>query len=80
MNTDSQPVSPRTRHTQVQGQVSADAPRDRLSSFPCPSAAGESVLFTNLTPRNDSALHRNMTIAVTPSPSKTHSASRIEAV
>jgi hypothetical protein len=77
---DSQRLPPQNFLTQVQGEVSADAPPDRLSSSPSKSAAGESVLFATPAPLNHSAPHWNMTIARSASRFKTHSASGIEAV
>lgn len=77
---DSQRLPLQTCLTQVQGEVSADVPPERLSSFPSDAAAGVSLLFANLTLRNDSPLCRKMAIMQAASRFKTHSASSIEAV
>ncbi len=66
--------------TQIQGEVSAGVPPERLSSFPYDAAAGVSLLFANLSLCNDSPLRSKIAIMQAASPFKTHSASSIEAV
>jgi hypothetical protein len=77
---ESQRLRLQTCHTQVQAEVSADAPSERFSSFPSQLAIGETLLFTNPRLHNDSALRWNMAEARTASRFKTHSATGIEAV